>query len=148
MREEYFWDAYARIYDFILNRFDPYIEEQRKIFKIIDPIKKDNKGEWLKIVELGSGTSNYGGILAGRGCTLVSLDISKTMLNRAVVKYGKEKIQPVRASLNSFIPLKDNWREYNEFSFIRCEGGYCPDNRDCTEGQSAYERGLAPGDET
>jgi len=87
-RENWLWNWMAFFYDHFYRRFSPYQDLQQQIFREL----KNSTSNSGYILDAGCGTGLLSIELARRGYSVVGIDRSPAMLNRARAKWDKEKV--------------------------------------------------------
>jgi len=100
-----FWNVYARSYDNLAKHFRPY---QDLVQEVCDHVDEYADGRSLRILDAGCGTGNYSLELARRGHTVVGVDNSESMLERARKKSsGVENVAFIEHNLTQPLPFGD-----------------------------------------
>lgn len=100
-----FWSVYARSYDNLAKHFCAY---QDLVREVCDHIDEYAAGRSLRVLDAGCGTGNYSLELARRGHTVIGIDYSEGMLDRARRKSpGIGQVTFIEHDLTEPLPFAD-----------------------------------------
>lgn len=105
--EQLFWDIHSIVWDDYFN----HPEYQKNMKSLISCLVDKKKQDYEKIIDLGCGTGNYSFELAHKGFSVLGVDFSRKMVEKAIRKINdciRNKINFQSLDINQPLPFSSN----------------------------------------